>query len=192
MEKDPKVFLLVISLDKAAFEAIIKEKGIAPENYAVVSTRGQKELFKVLAIADVGILIREDHPMNWASRPTKVMEYLACGLTVEHNSTVRWVIDVVSEQEAAIERKAEEATKLKKTASKITAAKKAPKVTLKKPAASKVGKTVSKATGTKTKKVASAKKKSTTATAKKVVASKKTGTKTKAKVKRTKTLSQLS
>ncbi len=93
LKDDSKAHLLIISQDKEVFASIIKKKGIPAANYSLVTTHNQLDLYKMLCAADVGIIIRQDHPMNWVSKPIKVLDYLACGLEIEHNSTIAWVIE---------------------------------------------------------------------------------------------------
>lgn len=95
LEKDPSAHLLIISQDKDVFETMIKKKGIPAANYSLFTTHNQADLHKLLCAADVGIIIRESHPINWVSKPIKVLDYLACGLEVEHNNTISWVIETL-------------------------------------------------------------------------------------------------
>ncbi len=126
LKENSDAYLLVISRDKDFFESLIEKVGIPPANYTVVTICNQKDFYKALCAADVGLLFREDHPINWVARPVKAMDYMACGLSIEHNSTVRWVIE--NADVGLPTRSGVESTKI------ITAAQKAPSVRLKKKA----------------------------------------------------------
>lgn len=174
--EDKFAHLLVISQDKESFDKIIKGKGLEPDAYTLVTAKSQKELYKILSAADIGILLREDHPINWVSRPTKVLDYLACGLKVEHNSTVSWVVDQLSIKPAKLEAPKTKAKVVKavsaKAATKVTAAKKTPAKSTAKAKATKAATKAVKKTSTKA--VAKPAKKTTTKTTakKKTVVSK--------------------
>lgn len=93
LKADPKAHLLIVSQDKDVFASIIKKKEIPAANYSLVTTHNQLDLYKLLCAADVGMIIRHDHPINWVSKPIKVLDYLTCGLEIEHNNTISWVIE---------------------------------------------------------------------------------------------------
>jgi len=53
-----------------------------PENSFILEEVPHSEVGKIIGIADAGVLLREDHPVNRVSSPTKFGEYLAAGLPV--------------------------------------------------------------------------------------------------------------
>jgi hypothetical protein len=50
-------------------------------------------IYHYLAAADIGIIFRKPHIINWISRPTKILEYQAVGLKIIHNNTVAMLAD---------------------------------------------------------------------------------------------------
>ena len=89
-KKNPKSFLLILSLDKKNIEKLIEAKKIPPKNYALLAV-SPEELSAYLAASDIGFLFRDKDIINWVSRPTKMLEYQAAGLKVIHNNTVAWL-----------------------------------------------------------------------------------------------------
>lgn len=55
--------------------------GLPPDSYTLLHVR-HAEMAGYLMAADLGILIREDHPLNQVACPTKFAEYIMCGLPV--------------------------------------------------------------------------------------------------------------
>ncbi len=84
--------LLIYTTDKEPFINIFGKHRIPPNAYRILNVPPQ-QLLQYLAAADAGLLFREPDVINWVSRPTKVLEYLAVGLRVIHNNTVAWLID---------------------------------------------------------------------------------------------------
>lgn len=94
---NPNAFLLILSHDTAAFE---KACSILPkETYRIISVE-TKLVIPALCAGDVGVLLRNNHIINWVSRPTKALEYQAAGLEILHNNTVKFLID---KREAPVE-----------------------------------------------------------------------------------------
>lgn len=87
---NPQSFLLIISKDKEPFEQLLTAHNIDVCSYKIMSA-AHSEIYRYVAAADVGLLFREPHVINWISRPTKVLEYRAVGLEVMHNGTVAWL-----------------------------------------------------------------------------------------------------
>lgn len=83
-------FLLILTQDSAAFKKLLQEEEIPDNLYALISVPHEK-VYHYLAACDAGILLREEHIVNWTSRPTKMLEYQAAGLTIVHNNTVAWL-----------------------------------------------------------------------------------------------------
>jgi hypothetical protein len=88
--KDPKSFMLVLTQDQAPFKQELTRLKIPETNYRILSVKPQ-ELSKYLCAANFGFLLREPDVINWVSRPTKMLEYQACGLQIIHNNTVAWL-----------------------------------------------------------------------------------------------------
>jgi len=83
-------FLLILTQDKAAFAALAQTHQLAPASYHICSVE-HHDIYRYLAACDTGIMFREPHIINWVSRPTKILEYRAAGLTVKHNNTVGYL-----------------------------------------------------------------------------------------------------
>jgi hypothetical protein len=89
---EPQAILLILSQDTAVFEAELQKQAIPAERVRILSVAPQ-DVITHCAAADIGMVFRESSPVNWVSRPTKALEYLAAGLTIEHNNTVAWLVD---------------------------------------------------------------------------------------------------
>ena len=85
-------FLLIISTDAATFKAIINDT-IPAHNHRIISVK-HHDIYQYLAAADYGLLFRDEHIINWVSRPTKVLEYHAAHLPILHNKTIDYVNNI--------------------------------------------------------------------------------------------------
>lgn len=97
LAEDKEAFGVIFSGDSKAFETLASEL-LVDRKRLIITTVSSRELIKWLAIGDFGILLRTKDPVNWVSRPTKALEYLAVGLNVIHNDTVKWLIDYEAEK----------------------------------------------------------------------------------------------
>ena len=88
--KDPSLFMLVLTQDIEPFKHELERLKIPASNYRILNVQPQ-DLNKYLCAANFGMLIREADIINWVSRPTKMLEYQACGLKIIHNNTVAWL-----------------------------------------------------------------------------------------------------
>lgn len=88
--KDQQSFLLIFSQDKEVFTALLHKNNVSPEDYLVTKVKSQ-ELPSYLSAADAGIIFRDEHILNWVSRPTKALEYKSVGLKIIHNNTVDYI-----------------------------------------------------------------------------------------------------
>lgn len=84
--------LLILSHDHEDFVRLMPHTQIPAERYHSVSVSHDK-IYQYLAAADTGILFRDATLLNWVSRPTKVLEYQAVGLTILHNATIAWLAE---------------------------------------------------------------------------------------------------
>lgn len=84
--------LLVLTQDVDFFTQLLRTNNVDQKNYRVLQVPHQK-IYRYLAAADTGILIREHQVINWTSRPTKALEYEALGLAIHHNQTIAWLTD---------------------------------------------------------------------------------------------------
>jgi hypothetical protein len=91
-QENAQVFLLILTQDIKKFEKRIMHHAIAHHAYRVL-TVAHKDIYRYLSCADIGLIFRQSHIVNWVSRPTKALEYTAVGLHVEHNNTVAWLVE---------------------------------------------------------------------------------------------------
>lgn len=85
-------FLLVLTTDVELFKQALAARALSQQNYAVLMV-DPDDLYRYLSAADYGMLFREKDVINWVSRPTKMLEYQAVGLSVLHNNTVALLTD---------------------------------------------------------------------------------------------------
>lgn len=90
--EDSTAVLLLLTQDAHYFNRVLEKYDIPKANYRVI-TVCHTEIYRYLAAADVGIIVREQNIINWVSRPTKLLEYQAVGLSIAHNNTIESVIN---------------------------------------------------------------------------------------------------
>ncbi|HNX79919.1 MAG TPA: glycosyltransferase, partial [Prolixibacteraceae bacterium] len=78
---DAILYLLIPEYDHAKAGEYIKKYDLPPESYLLEEV-AHNEVGKVIGMADAGLLLRESHPVNFVSSPTKFGEYLAAGVPV--------------------------------------------------------------------------------------------------------------
>lgn len=86
----PHAMLLVLTPDALLFKQLLAQENISAATYRIC-TIAHTQMYRYLAAADIGLLFREPHILNWVSRPTKALEYQAVGLQVIHNNTVAYL-----------------------------------------------------------------------------------------------------
>lgn len=91
-QKNSRAFLYILTPDKNKFEVLIKKNELPTHSYRIMHVR-HNQIYRFLAAADIGIMFRTPHIVNWVSRPTKALEYMSTGLTIEHNNTISWLIE---------------------------------------------------------------------------------------------------
>lgn len=84
-------FLLIYSQEPAIFEHMVQKYKVPAQRVRILSVPAS-QVIQYCAAADVGILLREQSPVNWVSRPTKALEYRAAGLEILHNNTVAFLM----------------------------------------------------------------------------------------------------
>jgi hypothetical protein len=89
---DKNSFLLVITQDTYIFKQRLASAQVPLHSYLIVRVT-HDTIYRYLAAADMGMLIREPHIINWTSRPTKMLEYQAVGLPIAHNNTIAWLAE---------------------------------------------------------------------------------------------------
>lgn len=86
-EKNNNSFLLLLTQDKKIFAQLLQEKNMPKDAYTI-KTVPHTDIYIYLSACDTGLLFRDQHIINWVSRPTKILEYRAVGLKIIHNNTV--------------------------------------------------------------------------------------------------------
>lgn len=88
LQQEKKSIFLALTQDKEIMHQLLKEAFISPSSYRILYVPHQ-EVVPYLCAADYGMLFREAHPLNWVSRPTKLLEYQAVGLQILHNNAIQ-------------------------------------------------------------------------------------------------------
>lgn len=88
-----KAKLLVLTKDKEGFNDILNKVGDKElKEFITVKSLGYKDVPKYLNASDVAFLLRDNHVMNAVASPTKLAEYMACGLPVISTSvSEKWL-----------------------------------------------------------------------------------------------------
>lgn len=87
--------LLVLTKEKEAFASILDKVGLKDLSSAItVVSLGYMDVPKYLCAADVAMLLRDNHVMNSVASPTKLAEYLSCGLPILSTSVSENWVDV--------------------------------------------------------------------------------------------------
>jgi len=85
--KNSTSIFLALTQDEELMQKLLEQANIPKSSYRVLFIP-QNKVLNYLCIADYGMIFREAHPLNWVSRPTKLLEYQAVGLQVLHNNTI--------------------------------------------------------------------------------------------------------
>ena len=93
--KNNRFKLLLLTPDVDLAINFIKEKSL--ENITIVKSVKFDEVNKYLNASDVGLLLREDIPMNNVASPTKFAEYLMTGLPVIISSGIFDFADMINQ-----------------------------------------------------------------------------------------------
>ena len=92
INQNQNVYGLILSTDVLAFQKIISQINV-DHTRLLVKFVDPNELLQWLSVLDYGVLLRYQDIVNWVSRPTKALEYLAVGLPIIHNNTIKWLVD---------------------------------------------------------------------------------------------------
>jgi glycosyltransferase involved in cell wall biosynthesis len=92
----PDAHLLLLTPDVARGRALVEGVGLGPAD-ATVRSAPHDEVPGLLAAADVALLLRRPDPVNAVASPTKLAEYLACGLPVVVSDGIGDASDLVRE-----------------------------------------------------------------------------------------------
>ncbi len=80
MQARPDVFFLVLTPDVTTATTLARAE--LPEGRYAIRSVAHSEVPRYLRAADLGLLLREPHPLNEVACPTKFAEYVLCGLPV--------------------------------------------------------------------------------------------------------------
>lgn len=80
-ENNKELFLLVITTEPDYVKKLIKELGVNIKNIFITTSK-YEEVANYLNASDAGLIIRDKNIVNYVASPTKVNEYLACGLKI--------------------------------------------------------------------------------------------------------------
>ena len=83
-----EIYFLILSPDTEVFNKLIKKYEITKN--IIIKSVDPNELKKYYSISNYGYLLRDDHPLNNVSNPTKYVEYLKYGITpivLSHNTS---------------------------------------------------------------------------------------------------------
>jgi glycosyltransferase involved in cell wall biosynthesis len=94
-------FFLVISHDAEVFEKSLRANGVEAQDYHIVGVR-HAEVSNYLAAMDVGLLLRDDSPVNRVAFPTKFAEYCAAGVPVVSTPFVGDVTEIVQSEDLGL------------------------------------------------------------------------------------------
>lgn len=88
-----KAKLLVLTKDQEGFNSILNKIGEGGlKEFITIRSLGYKDVPKYLNASDVAFLLRDNHVMNAVASPTKLAEYMACGLPVISTSvSEKWL-----------------------------------------------------------------------------------------------------
>ena len=94
-DRVPQFRVLVLTPDRAAAEACLREAGV-PTGRVIVRTAAQGVVVSDLLAADAGVLLRRPALANALAFPTKFAEYAAAGLEIVVSDAVPSVAGIVS------------------------------------------------------------------------------------------------
>lgn len=78
----PQARLLLLTPDLGGARQLLAANGLREGADAWIRSAAFSEVARYLCAADIGLLLRDPHPLNAAASPTKLAEYLLCGLPV--------------------------------------------------------------------------------------------------------------
>lgn len=94
---EPRVFFYCLTPDVEEFQALISSQGFSSGDF-LVEHRSFDQMPEALAAGDLGLLLREDTPLNRYACPTKFAEYLAAGLAVLTTDAIADIAQFVQEE----------------------------------------------------------------------------------------------
>jgi glycosyltransferase involved in cell wall biosynthesis len=98
----PNSIFLALTTDVGKMQELLDNEGFTKADYIVMQVSSE-DVPRYLGAADLGLLLREDNPVNAVASPVKFAEYLACGVPVLVTSFVGdYSALVVSEKLGAV------------------------------------------------------------------------------------------
>ena len=83
---------LILTLDKSGAEAIVNKTEPGCRDRFIIRSVPNKEVYKYLNAADIAFLLRDDVILNRVASPTKLAEYMFCGLPIISTSvSTHWI-----------------------------------------------------------------------------------------------------
>lgn len=84
---------LILTLDKTGAENLINEKAGDIKDLFIVHSTTNNEVYKYLNAADIAFLLRDNVVLNQVASPTKLAEYMFCGLPIISTDVSEYWID---------------------------------------------------------------------------------------------------
>ncbi len=82
IKENTKMIIITRESDKSILIDLIKRNNISPDNLMIKYSIPNEEISNYLNASDLGIILRDNHPMNNVAAPGKFGEYLCSGLPV--------------------------------------------------------------------------------------------------------------
>lgn len=97
-KSQPYSKFLVLTMDKDRLVQMMKERNVESDGAVIVKCLHFRDVPDYLNACDVAFLLRDNHIMNAVASPTKLAEYMACGLPVITSKVARSWIDKEGEK----------------------------------------------------------------------------------------------
>ena len=101
-EKPDSLFYLLLPQsehDRAV--SFLKRHKLPPTSY-IIDEVPHTEVGSVIGVADIGLLLRKAHPVNYVSSPTKFGEYLAAGVPVIATEDIGDISDIIKSEKVGL------------------------------------------------------------------------------------------
>ena len=90
--KNKEAKFLILTLDKEVAQGLIEKQDENLQNKFIIHSTTNKEVYKYLNAADIAFLLRDDVVLNQVASPTKLAEYMFCGLPIiSTNVSKMWI-----------------------------------------------------------------------------------------------------
>jgi glycosyltransferase involved in cell wall biosynthesis len=98
---DSLFYLLLPYSDHKRAISLLKEHKLPPTSY-IIDEVPHSEVGSVIGVADIGLLLRKSHPVNYVSSPTKFGEYLAAGVPVIATEDIGDISDIIKKENVGL------------------------------------------------------------------------------------------